>query len=160
MKPRLQSIGLCLSLAVLVASTVASDAFALLGPIQPWMQTSNGVINPGDIGGPMCLSNGYRWNVPVVTYGFDQSFVGYFGSNGVAAVENAIQIFNNVPPASRLVLTNYPFNSLNYEYYLAESQSLYDLQVANPLLVFCWSIWGWRNRHVIFLSFNNGIRLC
>ncbi len=35
-------------------------AFALLGPIQPWMQASNGVIWPGDIGGPMELTNEYR----------------------------------------------------------------------------------------------------
>lgn len=102
-------------------------AFALLGPVQPWMQPTNGVIQPGDIGGPMCLSNEYRWNVPVVTYGFDQSFINYFGTNGVAAVESAIQILNNLPPSSQIVLTNFPFISqhMNYE---AQSLSLYDLK--------------------------------
>jgi hypothetical protein len=82
---------------------------------------------PGDIGGPMCLSNGYRWNVPVVTYGFDQSFLNFFGTNGVAAVEGAIQILNDLPPASSAVLTNYPGDSqlINYQ---AQAQSLYDLQ--------------------------------
>jgi hypothetical protein len=56
-------------------------AFSLLGPYEAWMQTSNcfrlpvtlPYNQPGDIGGPMCISNGYRWNVPFVTYGFDQS---------------------------------------------------------------------------------------
>ena len=99
----------------------------MLGPVQPWMQTTNDVISPGDIGGPMCISNGYRWNVPVVTYGFDQSFWGYFGSNGVAAVEGAIQILNNLPPVSQIVLTNYPFDSQGVNS-AAESQSLYDLK--------------------------------
>jgi hypothetical protein len=111
------------------------EAFSLLGPYEPWMQFSNcfrlpvTVIyrQPGDIGGPMCISNGYRWNVPVVTYGFDPSFLNFFGTNGVAAVEGAIQILNDLPPASSMVLTNYPEDSefINTQ---AQSQSLYDLQ--------------------------------
>ena len=40
----------------------------------------------------MVLGEEYRWNVPVLTYAFDQSFLDYFGSNGVAAVEKAFQI--------------------------------------------------------------------
>jgi hypothetical protein len=91
------------------------------------MQTTNGVIYADDIGGPMCISNGYRWNVPVVTYGFDQSFLNYFGSNGVAAVESAIQIVNDLPPASQMVLTNYPLYS-QQENYEAAALSLYDLK--------------------------------
>jgi hypothetical protein len=78
-----QHFAIFLSAALLTASTIESSAFALLGPIQPWMQMTNGVISSDDIGGPMYISNGYRWNVPVITYGFDQSFLDYFGSNGV-----------------------------------------------------------------------------
>lgn len=62
-------------------------------------------------GGPMFIGEGYRWNVPVVTYGFDQSFLDYFGSNGVAAIESAIQTFNNIPPASTINLNAYPFDT-------------------------------------------------
>jgi hypothetical protein len=91
------------------------------------MQTTNGVIFPGDIGGPMCISNEYRWNVPVVTYGFDQSFLDYFGSNGEAAVKSAIQILNNLPPTSTIVLTNYPFDSQQINY-AAQAQWLSDLK--------------------------------
>lgn len=107
----------------------------MLGPYLPWMQFSNCFrlpvtvpdYKPGDVGGPMCISNGYRWNVPVVTYGFDQSFLDFFGTNGVAAVEGAIQILNDLPPSSSVVLTNYPNESqmINYD---AQAQSLYDLQ--------------------------------
>ena len=114
----------CLALGL---SAPSARAFALLGPVQPWMQTTNGVIFAGDIGGPMCLGNEYRWNVPVVTYGFDQSFLDYFGTNGVAAVESAIQILNDLPPASQIVLTNYPLESRNFNY-AAQAQSLYDLK--------------------------------
>lgn len=104
-----------------------SGAFALLGPVQPWMQATNGVISPDDIGGPMCISNGYRWNVPVVTYGFDPSFLDYFGTNGVAAVESAIQLLNELPPASQIAPTNYPYASL-HENFEAQAQLLVDLK--------------------------------
>ena len=45
------------------------NAFALLGPLEPWMTASNGFtpLAYDYIGGPMCISNGYRWNVPKVT---------------------------------------------------------------------------------------------
>jgi hypothetical protein len=111
-----------------------SSAFALLGPYESWMVETNGFRQPGDIGGPMCISNGYRWNVPVVTYGFDQSFLDYFGTNGVAAVDNAIQILNDVPPASQIVLANYPFNSQAVNY-TADAQYLLDLKSATLTLL-------------------------
>jgi hypothetical protein len=89
----------------------SASAFSLLGPFEPWMTTNLGFINNinggVDIGGPKDLGEGYRWNVPVITYGFDQSFLDYFGSNGVAAVESAIQIFNDLPSASETNLNGY-----------------------------------------------------
>jgi len=111
----------------LFVSTMNAQAFALLGPVQPWMLASNGVIYPGDIGGPMSITNGYRWNVPVVTYGFDKSFLDYFGTNGVEAVESAIKILNDLPLASQLALSNYPFNSLQANS-SSQAQSLVDLK--------------------------------
>jgi hypothetical protein len=127
MKFSLQKIAIVLAAAFLMASAVESGAFALLGPVQPWMQATNGVIQPGDIGGPMSIGSGYRWNVPVVTYGFDQSFINYFGTNGVAAVQGAIQILNNLPPASQIVLTNYPIDSQG-DNFAAAVLYLYDLK--------------------------------
>jgi len=131
-------IGLCFATMCVALGLSAPNtrAFSLLGPFEPWMTTTNG-FNPsdeGDIGGPMCISNGYRWNVPVVTYGFDQSFLDYFGTNGVAAVESAIQILNNLPPASGTVLTNYPFDS-RYDNYQAQSESLIDLKSQTLVLI-------------------------
>src|SRR5208282_3002698 len=92
----------------LIQIAPAAFGFALLGPFAPWMEETNDLRQPGDIGGPMDIGSGYRWNVPVVTYGFDQSFLDYFGTNGVAAVEGAIQILNSLPPASIAVPTDYP----------------------------------------------------
>jgi len=112
----------------------SSFGFALLGPFAPWMEETNGLRQPGDIGGPMDIGSGYRWNVPVVTYGFDQSFLDYFGTDGVAAVESAIQILNDLPPASQIVLTNYPFNSQPVNY-TAQAQNLSDLKSSTLFLL-------------------------
>ena len=79
-----------------------AGAFSLLGPYKTWQVPAIGYNRPGDIGGPMTPSERYRWNVPSITYAFDQSFINYFGSNGIAAVEEAIAILNNLPPASAI----------------------------------------------------------
>lgn len=122
--PKLLAVSLC---AALIFSPARARGFALLGPFVPWMQYTNGLRQPGDIGGPMDIGNGYRWNVPIVTYGFDQSFLDFFGSNGVAAVESAIQILNDLPPTSQTDLTNYPLltKRINYR---ATSENLFDLK--------------------------------
>ena len=91
-----------LMVAALFAGPVGGFAFSLLGPYADWMDVQKGYQLPGDIGGPMNIGEGYRWNLPVVTYGFDRSFLDYFGSNGVAAVEGAIGILNALPPASSI----------------------------------------------------------
>src|SRR5208283_825137 len=56
-----------------------------------------------------------------------QSFQNYFGTNGVASVESAIQILNDLPSASDVVLTNYPFDSQQINY-AAQAQNLCDLK--------------------------------
>ena len=106
--PRRRLLGVALALAF---SVLGVKGFSLLGPYADWMQPTNGYRLPYDIGGPMAAGEEYRWNVPVVTYAFDQSFLDYFGSNGVAAVEQAIQVLNDLLLASGIVLTNYPLES-------------------------------------------------
>jgi hypothetical protein len=58
------------------------------------------------------LGEEYRWNSPVITYTYDESFLNYFGSNGVVAIEKAMGILNAIPPASTIA-TNYPPSSAN-----------------------------------------------
>src|SRR5437868_11543144 len=79
-------------------------AFTLVGQYAPWMTSFFSYHQDGDVGGPMDITEGYRWNVPVVTYGFDQEFIDYFGEPGVEAVEDAIAILNALPAASELNL--------------------------------------------------------
>lgn len=114
-------------LSLLFLSATRTEAFSLLGPYESWMTPTNGFRAIGDIGGPMNIGEGYRWNVPVITYAFDPSFRDFFGSNGVAAVESAIQILNNLPPASQVDLSNYPLNTMS-ENYQAAALGLVDLK--------------------------------
>ena len=88
---------------IFITAALRVAAFSLLGPFEPWMDRTNNLRVPGDIGGPMKIDEEHRWNTPVITYGFDQSFVNYFGSNGIAAVENAFAVLNNLPPASQTI---------------------------------------------------------
>ncbi len=103
-------IGLALAVLAFAAAPFA-HAFSLLGPFAPWMKPELGYHQKRDIGGPMNLGEEYRWTVPVVTYGFDQSFLDYFGQPGVDAVEQAIQILNALPPAAELSVTDYAFQT-------------------------------------------------
>jgi hypothetical protein len=120
-----------LTLTLLLLGTHV-QAFSLLGPYADWMQPTNGFRLPGDIGGPVNLGEEYRWNVPALTYAFeggfsDESFLDYFGSNGVWAVEQAISILNNLPPASQINLADYPETVVRMNY-AAQSEYLLDLK--------------------------------
>jgi len=113
-------LGLCLGLAG------HAGAFSLIGPFSvaangdAWQADGFGGLPQGlgydlagDIGGPKLPTEAYRWNVPVLTYAFDLTFLNYFGPDGVAAVEEAIGILNNLPAASRFspTLTEYPLDT-------------------------------------------------
>lgn len=94
-----------------------AGAFSLLGPLKTdgtitggdWQGLTAGgqplglgYSLAGDIGGPMLPTEAYRWNIPVITYAYDLTFLRYFGTNGVAAIEEAMAILNALPPASRM----------------------------------------------------------
>jgi hypothetical protein len=129
----------CFMRALFIVFSVAffnlpSFGFSLVGPYADWMRSTNGYHKFGDIGGPTDIGQGYRWNVPVVTYAFDQTFVDFFGSNGVAAVEGAIATLNGLPPASAVNLTNFPLQVIRQNY-LAQSDYDYDLKSAALVLL-------------------------
>jgi len=113
MKRVIKSIATGLMVALLAAS---SSAFSLLGPFTSWQvpQISYGVnINGVDLGGPMALGEEYRLNVPLMTYGFDASFLLFFGTNGVNAVDAAFRILNDLPHVTQMSadLAEFPLNS-------------------------------------------------
>lgn len=97
----LQRILLTLAIA---GTTHQAAAFSLLGPLDPTFQTVDIGYNPlnTDIGGPMNLGEGYRWNIRTIYYGFDPSFMHYFGAEGSNAVVKALKTFNALPPMSKV----------------------------------------------------------
>jgi hypothetical protein len=141
-----------MALVLLTAAGRQAQAFSLLGP----SPAAGGATNPAlawqtaagdpaqprtpafnigynhfgtDIGGPVNLGEEYRWNVPVITYAFDKSFLDYFGSNGVAAVEAAIKVFNDLPPVSQFSsnLVEFPLNTTRVNF-RAQQLTLLDLK--------------------------------
>jgi hypothetical protein len=121
---------------ILLASS--SSAFSLLGPFEEWQTPALGYNSLGtDVGALKNLGEEYRWNVPVITYGFDASFLDYFGNVGVTAVDQAFAILNYLPPASQMDLENYYL-----DFYLdtrrfnfrAEADKIFDLKSAALVL--------------------------
>lgn len=78
-----------------------AQAFSLLGPFPAW-QTAEIGYQLGDLGGPMNLGEEYRYNIPLLTYAFDPSFLNYFGERGVIEVEKAIAVLNSLPDVDLL----------------------------------------------------------
>lgn len=119
-------------LLTLVMSVSGARAFSLLGPFDTW-QTADigyGVNEVNDEnGGPMNIGEEYRWNVRVITYGFDPSFVNFFGKKGVDEVNKAIAIYNSLPSFSKMSsnLYEYPLNTLRVNY-RAASLGLLDVK--------------------------------
>jgi hypothetical protein len=81
----------------------SSSAFSLLGPLDGTFQTTAiGYGLNADVGGPMNLGEGYRWNIKTIYVGFDPSFMHYFGAQGSNAVMDALKVFNDLPAMSKL----------------------------------------------------------
>src|SRR6266404_2286729 len=127
--------------AGLLAGTVqGAFGFSMLGPFDTWQVEqlayhtlfvgfNEGPASLADppIFGPMDLGEEYRWNIPVVYYSYDQSFLDYFGSNGVAAVDQAMAILNGLTNVSSYSsdLSEFPFGARR-ENYTAEALALTD----------------------------------
>ena len=81
----------------------SASGFSLLGPFDTW-QVPGLAYNPRnfDIGGPMNIGEEYRWNIRTITYGFDESFLNYFGQRGVEEINKAVAIINKLPPVSKM----------------------------------------------------------
>ncbi len=118
----------------ILAPANKATAFSLLGNFDARYQTADigygvdGIISSRetDLGGPMNLNEEYRWQSPVLVYGFDTTFKEYFGPAGVAAVEAAIKVFNDLPKASSMstALTEFPLETSRYNYTAQQLQIL------------------------------------
>lgn len=116
---------LCLGLFL----AAPSFGFSLLGPFAPWMTPEVGFIRDEayDVGGPRNLGYEFRWNVPALTYGFDESFKNFFGQPGIDAVEQAVAILNALPPASQIDLASARLSTTRV-HATAQSAGLFNLK--------------------------------
>ena len=120
------------TLAVAATLVVDASAFSLMGPFASWQTAAIGYNLPLDVGGPMTLSEDYRITVPVLNYGFDGTFLSFFGANGVAAVNAAMGILNAVPAASAMTasLTQFPLQAIGPANATAANLQIRDLKSA------------------------------
>ena len=88
---------------MLVAANQAS-AFSLGGPIgngSDSYQTDPLAYNlAGDIVAPKNLGEEYRLTTPVLYWAADSTFLDYFGSNGIVALERAFDMYNRLTNVS------------------------------------------------------------
>lgn len=104
-------------LAVLTLMAGGSvHGFTLMGDFEDWQVPEIGynlTYISTDIGAPKNLGEEYRYSTPVLTYGFDASWLDYFGLQGISAVDAAFEEFNRLPPVSTWSdqLTEFPLTS-------------------------------------------------
>jgi hypothetical protein len=133
----------CLLLALMAASH--AGAFTLWGPVETWQTTDLDYSNPAgsvryyyfyvepgfdgrENGAPKNFGEGSRLTTPIITYGFDATFLDYFGAKGEAAVESAFTLLNALPSASNAKLANYLTDGAEQVNYTAQAMELLDLK--------------------------------
>jgi hypothetical protein len=118
-----------LLLIALAWAVPSGRAFSLMGALDTWQTVELGYQIGADIGGPMNLGEEYRLNVPMLTFGFDESFLNYFGTKGAEEIEKAMQTFNDLPAVSTLSedLSEYPLDTRRFNH-RASALYLYDLR--------------------------------
>ena len=132
-------------MALGLAAAQHVSAFTLWGPVEGWQTSDLDYSNPaGSIryyyfnvepgldsrenGAPKNFGEGSRLTTPIVTYAFDDTFLDYFGTQGVAAVDSAMQVLNALPSASKANLANFLTEGAVQVNYTAQALELYDLK--------------------------------
>ena len=113
-----------LGTAAVLVGNMEVYGFSLMGPFDPEYQTPDLnygrpftiIAQVGDLGGPMNSGEEYRIGSPVLVYGFDSTFVEFFGDAGVAAVEAAVTVLNSLPLVSNMSanLSEFPLNTTRF----------------------------------------------
>src|SRR5262245_27514824 len=110
-----------------------SCGFSLLGPNNEFFQVTVDGWNPVP-GEPLLtaaknIGEEYRRNAPFLYYTFDATFLDYFGSNGVHAVDQAMAILNGLTNVSSYSanLSEFPLAATR-ENYEASALGLFDIK--------------------------------
>ncbi len=118
----------------LVAGAQSAFGFALIGPPDTtgtedaFMTAALGYnVGGAENGTPRSIKEEFRRNTPVVYYSVDQSFWNYFNTNGVAAIDQAFEMYNSVGKVSQLDINDYPEDSRRVNF-RALADNLIDLR--------------------------------
>ena len=134
----------------------------LVGTTGAWAFTLSNGTNSAQVNN---LGEEYRLNSPIITYAFDESFLSFFGSEGVKAVEEAVGVFNALPPVSQ-ISTNYPpksakeWNLWNFpsrpDRYHPRAATLKLLDLKSATLAHLWKFMGLGSPEDNAFQFQNG----
>ncbi len=140
-----------IALALVTAAVQLASAFTIFGPLETWQTAalsygtrywySPNIATyqvppsvPGNVpytepGGPKNFGAGSRMNVPIITYGFDYTFIDYYGTAGIKAVDAAFAILNKLPAVSRASadLTEFVTQGNQQINYTARALSMLDM---------------------------------
>jgi hypothetical protein len=127
-----------LGLALACAAIQSASAFSIFGPAEAWQVPTLDYVtryyypyptgNASEIGGPKNFGQGSRINTPILTYGFDITFLTYFGAKGVAAVDSAMAVLNGLPASSSADLSKFLMQGNQQINYTAQALDLTDLK--------------------------------
>ncbi len=129
-----------LGLALACVAIQSAPAFSVFGPAESWQVPTLDYVTryyypaPGlgsgdsEIGAPKNYNAGSRINTPIVTYGFDITFLTYFGQKGVAAVNSAMAVLNALPASSAANLSSFIMQGNQQINYTAQALDLTDLK--------------------------------
>lgn len=132
---------------IVVAGAQSVWGYAMLGPYESYQvptigyhltppSTDFGNLGGGsDSGAPKNFGQGYRWNTPTNYYACTEAFERYFGSSGVAAVDSAFAMFNNLTNVTDLNLSDWPTYNATSINYRAQALQLYDLKSMTMSLI-------------------------
>ncbi|SVD89014.1 uncharacterized protein METZ01_LOCUS441868, partial [marine metagenome] len=90
---KIRHISLVLGLFVFLALKSEGRSFVLIGPADANETAQFNYTDPW--GAPKDIKRFFRWNFPDFAYSFDASFVNYFGPEGMAAVDDAVNVIND-----------------------------------------------------------------
>jgi hypothetical protein len=129
-----------LGAALALAAVQSASAFSVFGPAETWQTTTLDYLSryyypapdegSGDIelGGTKNFGEGSRLNTPIITYGYDISFLTFFGQKGVNAVDSAMAVLNALPAASAANLSQFLMQGNQPINYTAQALQVTDLK--------------------------------
>lgn len=119
--------------ALLMLSLPDARAYSLAGPIgnggDAWQTPVIGYGLGGDLNAPKNIGEEFRRNTKVLYYTYDANFLGFFGSNGVVAVDSAFSILNALTNVDKYStsLSEFPLET-RHQNYQAQALGLLDLK--------------------------------